>query len=237
MAFQQALYEEQQSIRLERQRISSEIHDDIGSGLFAINLFADMAVKKMPQIKEFGEISKMVDDISHRIREIIWSTNIENDNLENLIYYVQFQVTKMFEHSPIKLNSSIPADIQEATISTQIRREIYLIIKEISYNAIKHSHANVVTMAIKIEYDQLIINIEDDGIGFSPDQVKMNSMGLDNIQSRIKRLKGSFILEHKNGIAVTVKIPIKKILTKNFVNSISEWQLQLFSLFKKSHRN
>jgi ligand-binding sensor domain-containing protein/two-component sensor histidine kinase len=235
VSFQQALYEEQQSIRLERQRISSEIHDDIGSGLFAIHLFADIAGKKRPDVKEIAEISNMVEGISQKIREIIWSTNIENDNLENLIYYIQFQITKMFELSSIKFSSSIPAEIQDANISTQVRRDLYLIVKEISHNAIKHSNATNVEMTIKIDNDCLIIVIKDNGVGYSADQVKVNSMGLDNIQSRIRKLRGTVVIEHKDGVAVTAKIPIKKISTTDFVNTIKAWQLKLFSIFKKSH--
>jgi signal transduction histidine kinase/ligand-binding sensor domain-containing protein len=237
IAFQQALYEEQQSIRLERQRISSEIHDDIGSGLFAIQLFAEITSKKRPDIMELAEISSMVEGISQKIREIIWSTNIENDNLENLIYYIQFQITKMFEHTPIKFQSSIPNEILDADINTQIRRDIYLIIKEISYNSVKHSQALNASLIIKIVNNLLIITIKDDGIGFSPDQVKIDSMGMDNIQSRIKRLKGILAIDHENGTTITVMLPIKKILTKSFINTLKEWQIQLFTLFRKSHMN
>lgn len=237
ISFQQALYNEQQSIRLERQRISSEIHDDIGSGLFAIHLFADMASKKRTDVKEIKEISTMVSDIAEKIKEIIWSTNMENDNLENMLYYIQFQVTKLFEHSAVNFQSSIPANIIEANVNTHVRRDIYLIVKEISHNAIKHSHALNIDMKITFEDAFLIFCIQDNGTGFNPDTIKINSTGLENIQSRIKKLNGIFMLEHNNGITVTVKIPINKILTKNFTNNIKGWQLQLFTLFKRSHIN
>ncbi|RZK65527.1 MAG: hypothetical protein EOO85_28185, partial [Pedobacter sp.] len=88
IAYQRAFHEEQESIRFERQRISSEIHDDIGAGLFAIHLYANRAKQRLPHIPEIGELNNMVNDIADKIRDIIWSTNTENDNLENLIYYI-----------------------------------------------------------------------------------------------------------------------------------------------------
>jgi two-component sensor histidine kinase len=235
ISFQRAFYAEQDSVRLERQRISSEIHDDIGSGLFAIHLYADLASKKRQDVKEIGEINTMVSEIADKIREIIWSTNIENDNLENLLYYIQFQITKLFEHSGIKLRTSIPDIIVDAAISSQVRRDIYLVIKELAHNSIKHSEAQNVEVAITIDKHFLTMCIQDDGIGFDQEKVQIDSMGLENIQLRIKRLKGSLIWSIENGTKVLLKIPMQEILTRKFNESIKKWQLMIFDLFKRSH--
>jgi signal transduction histidine kinase len=234
ISFQRAFLAEQESVKAERQRISSEIHDDIGSGLFAINLYADLAIKKRKEDEDIQKISTMVGEISDKIREIIWSTNVENDDLENLLYYTQFQITKLFEHSPIKFRSSIPDDIPDAKISSQARRDIYLIIKEMTHNAIKHSKATNAELDILIDKKFLNLIFKDDGIGIDSDKIKIDSMGLENIKLRIKRLHGVLTIQSQFGTTITVKIPLVDIKIKEFNKKLKKWQLVIFEFFKRS---
>lgn len=236
ISFQRAFLAEQESVKTERQRISSEIHDDIGSGLFAINLYASLAIEKRKEDEDIQKISTMVGEISDKIREIIWSTNIENDDLENLIYYTQFQITKLFEHSSIKFRSSIPDDIPNIKISSQARRDIFLIIKEMTHNAIKHSKAKNAELDILIDTKFLNLIFKDDGIGIDSDKVKIDSMGLENIRLRIKRLHGVLTIQSQLGTAIIVKIPMVDIKIKEFNRNLKKWQLLIFDFFKRSQR-
>ncbi|MGZ3872499.1 MAG: ATP-binding protein [Mucilaginibacter sp.] len=235
ISFQQAFYAEQESVRTERQRISGEIHDDIGAGLFAIHLYADLASKKRKDVKEILEISTMVSDIADKIREIIWSTNIENDNLENLLYYIQFQVSKLFEHSSIQFQVSIPDDILDTRISSQVRRDLYLMTKELAHNAIKHSQAKNAELLIAIDTKFLTITFKDDGIGFDSEKGQIDSMGLENIRLRLKRLNGNLIVENKEFTNVIIKIPMLAIQTRKFNDTLKKWQILIFDIFKRSH--
>lgn len=234
ISFQRAFLAEQESVKAERQRISSEIHDDIGSGLFAINLYADLAIKKRKEDEDIQKISIMVGEISDKIREIIWSTNIENDDLENLLYYTQYQITELFEHSPIKFHSNIPDDIPDAKISSQARRDIYLIIKEMTHNAIKHSKATNAELDVLIDKKFLNLVFKDDGVGIDSDKVKIDSMGLENIRSRIKRLNGIITIESQHGTIITAKIPMVNIKIKEFNKNLKKWQLVIFDFFRRS---
>lgn len=220
-----AFVAQQESIKLERQRISSEIHDDIGSGLFAIQLFADLATKKRNDVAEIGQINEMVIGMADKIREIIWSTNAENDNLENLLYYIQFQVTRLFEYSGINFTSTIPDDIVTLTVSSQSRKNIFLIVKELAHNAIKHSKATDVDLTITIDDALLVFMLKDNGIGFNPAVKKMQAMGLENIKQRLAQLNGSLLVKNENGTLVIVKIPMRQISTApvNFKRNI--WRM------------
>ncbi len=202
--FNKVLYQQQQSIKAERQRISSEIHDDIGAGLFALQLFADLLSKRRED-QEISQICDMVNEISDKIKEIIWSTNLENNNLENLLYYIQAQTTKLFLHSEIIFKANIPTDIPDINISDEFRRNTYLIVKEVVHNAIKHSEASDVALTISISKTFINIIIIDNGIGFDPNIVKKNAMGLINIKLRIEKLLG--VLEIKNKTEFLIKIP------------------------------
>ncbi|RYF25298.1 MAG: hypothetical protein EOO42_04080 [Flavobacteriales bacterium] len=205
------LLQQQQFIRAERQRISGEIHDDIGSGLFAIQLFADTASKSRADVPEIKQISEMVDEMSEKIHEIIWSTNSESDNLENLLYYTEHQTIKLFENTAIKYLPNFPIEVPEIIINSQGRRNTYLLVKEIVHNAIKHAQATEVATTATVTDDTLLFIIKDNGVGFDPKDARQNAMGIKNIRKRIEKLNGSLILENYNGTIVKVKIPLKEL--------------------------
>lgn len=213
---QEIFLEQQQFIRQERQRISGEIHDDIGSGLFAIQLFADLASKKRADVEEIKQISEMVNEMSEKINEIIWSTNTESDHLENLLYYIEHQTIKLFEYTEINFAPNFPLDAPDLVINSQSRRNIYLLVKEIVYNAIKHAKATHVSLNVTISNGLLIFEIKDNGIGFNPSEVRQNARGLKNIKARIEKLEGNLIVENYKGTIVMVKIPLNKSLISAF---------------------
>ena len=197
-------------IKLERQRISGEIHDEVGSGLSAIKLYAELSARNKPNIEEVRQLSDMINDISEKINEVIWSTNSDNDSLINIIYYIEEQIRKLFEHSGIKFEGNLPNDIPEITIKSQSRRDFYLLAKEIAHNAIKHSQATEVKLNIDISNGIILLNIKDNGLGFDPNSKKVKGMGLSNIKLRTQKLKGTLKIENYKGTAILVKIPIDK---------------------------
>jgi len=213
-------------IRAERQRISGEIHDNIGSRIFAIHLFAEMASKRLEGVVEIKQLSSMIYDMSIKIKEIIWSTNIDNDNLENLIYFIQFQSTKIFENSDIVFHSVIPDDIIDLNI--YYRKDIYLIVNELLLNAIKHSKATTITLKVVLIENSLVFYVKDNGIGFNPNKIKSTSMGLENIKLRVEKIKGDLTIENNHGTLTTVKIPLTHIsleyLTPKKKNKLLFWK-------------
>lgn len=196
-------------ISQERTRISSEIHDEIGSGLTAIKLYTEHASKIRPDVKEIQHIKVMIDEISQKINEIIWTTNTENDELENLVYFIENQTRQLFKHTDIDFHSEIDQNIPDLHISNQSKRECYLLIKEIAHNALKHARATSVKLIFNFDSEHIIISFRDDGTGFDIENTKGKGMGLENIRLRAERLKGTMVMEQYKGTMISVKIPFK----------------------------
>ena len=209
--FKKTLYYQQESIRQERQRISSEIHDDIGAGIFAVKLFADVASKKSRSDSEdLPMIAAMVSDLAVKIREIIWSTNTENDNLADLIFYLKFQSIKLFEHSPISFLVEIPETIPGLPVSGHYRKNVYMLVQEFIHNAIRHANATQIRLQIAISTEHLIIDIVDNGTGFNQTQTPKNSMGLKNADARVKNLQGTVRIYSDDGTIIRLALPLHK---------------------------
>jgi signal transduction histidine kinase len=195
-----------------------------------------MASQKM-KTEELSHLSRMILDISDKIREVIWTTNVENDNLENLLYYIQFNMERLFEHSIIAFRSEIPDDVVEMNVESQCRRNIYLIVKELGHNAIKHSKASQLTLTISVEDDMLVIVVKDNGIGFNSQNPEKAGMGLENIRLRIINLKGSFAIENYKGTVAIIRIPLSELSNNALKYRPNLWRSFTFDLYKYSLRS
>jgi len=234
LSLKKAFDTQQQLILAERQRISAEMHDDIGSGVFAIQSLADAASKNENAGPEIGEIKNMVSDLSVKIREVIWSTTVGNDNLENLLFYTYYQINKLFEHSDIEFVSELPDDIIDLKITVLSRRNIYLLVKELVHNAIKHSTATTIELKMFTDEQTLYISVNDNGIGINPNNARPNGMGLGNIRSRVEKLNGNLSIENNKGAHINITIPLSELQVIEFDKKLNKWQLLITRLLKIS---
>lgn len=210
---QKIAYEKELAIQDERHRISSEMHDDIGAGLSAIKLFAGAAKSKSDKsnVLEVDKIYNMLSDLSDKIREVIWSLNVDNDSLENLLYYIQFQATKIFQYSDIDFDTHVPNVLPAVVINGVMRRNVYLIIKELLHNALKHSQASTVTLNFEVKDDDLLILIKDNGIGIKNNKANPDSMGLKSMAQRIQTLKGKMVVTGDNGTHIHLTMSLANL--------------------------
>jgi signal transduction histidine kinase len=105
----------------------------------------------------------------------------------------------------------VPASIPSIDISGEARRNIYLTVKEVLHNIIKHSGADKIQVTVTCN-DKLSIRISDNGKGFSAGAVGKMGNGLKNMQQRMEKLNGRFIVQNNLGTTITLEIPLKKNL-------------------------
>ncbi|HEX6846835.1 MAG TPA: ATP-binding protein [Chitinophagaceae bacterium] len=211
---QRAQLEKQLAVQLERQRISSEMHDDIGAGLSGIKLLAEMTRGKVKDTAASGEVEKIyesVGDISAKMKEVIWSLNAENDRLSSLISYIQRQARQWLENYPCQLTVNVPEKIPDMEIDGESRRNIFLTVKEAVHNIIKHSGADRVTINITSD-DQLMISVSDNGKGMHMNENINMGNGLKNMKHRIHQLNGKIFMQNNEGFTLTFEIPYKSVL-------------------------
>ena len=208
---QRSILEKQLAVQLERQRISSEMHDDIGAGLSGIKLLTEMTKGKVKDTAASSAVEKIyesVGDISAKMKEVIWSLNTENDQLSSLISYIQRQARQWLENYPCELNIIIPEKIPAVEIDGESRRNIFLTVKEAVHNIIKHSGANKININITCD-EQLIISISDNGRGMDVGENINTGNGLKNMKRRIHQLNGKFFIQNSEGVKLIFAIPYK----------------------------
>lgn len=202
--------EKEQAVDQERARISSDMHDDLGSGLSTIRLLSEIAKRKIQdssQTKEIERISEAAGELVDKMSEIIWAMNSSNDSLANLLAYMRSFAADFLEHAHIEHHFNMPETIPNIKLSGGTRRNIYLAVKETLHNVVKHAQASEVTIEV-IVAKKLHISIRDNGKGFDPEKVRLFGNGLKNIQKRMQIVGGQAEITSQNGTMVNLEIPL-----------------------------
>lgn len=196
----------------ERDRISQELHDDLGARFTSIKLASELLTLKSPDKKsrELDIILTNNENIFIKIKEIIWSLNSQNDTLGNLILYIRRFAEEFLAIADVNLAfSDHTEDIHSTFLEAYARRRIYLAIKEILNNAVKHAQATEISLSFSIrDSHTLHVSIADNGKGFEVGQ-QHNDNGLQNVKNSVNNLAGSNVVLYSDKNGTTYDLTIK----------------------------
>lgn len=190
----------------ERNRISADMHDDLGAGMTSIRLYSELAKGKLVNnpIPEIEKISSSANELLGKMNAIIWSMSSSNDTLGNMIAYIRSYALEYFEETGIKCTIDIPANLPNIQVVGEIRRNVFLVVKEALNNILKHSKATEVNLKLVRVEDSLILYIQDNGRGIDMDKLRQFGNGLKNMRKRMADIDIDFTIENKNGTLITL---------------------------------
>jgi signal transduction histidine kinase len=193
----------------ERDRISTDMHDELGSGMTAIRLMSEIAKNKMKENtpKEIEKISQSANDVLNKMNAIIWSMNSGNDSVDNLISYIREYALEYLEGTNIRCHIRTPKHIEPRELTGEKRRNIFLCIKEILNNALKHSKASELSIDIETG-ETLVVRLADNGIGIDLQNLRLFGNGIQNIQRRMQSIGGKATIKNENGTVIVLELPL-----------------------------
>lgn len=190
----------------ERNRISADMHDDLGAGMTTIRLYSELAKSKMADnpMPEINKISHSANELLNKMNAIIWSMSSSNDSLGNTIAYIRSYAIEYFEDSGINCKTNLPENLPNIQVSGEIRRNVFLVVKEALHNVLKHSGALEVSLTLERVEDGLTLYIQDNGSGIHLDKIRQFGNGLKNMKKRMQDVDIDFSIENKNGTRITL---------------------------------
>ncbi|MFY1048484.1 sensor histidine kinase [Chryseobacterium sp. GP-SGM7] len=201
--------EKQKLIELERERISHDMHDDLGAGISALKLQAEFLKQKAEDedLKtDINELLKTSEEMNISMREMLWSLNSGNDTLGGFIDYSIIYAENFLKKTKIKLFTEIDNVNSETIISTEQRRNLFLCLKEALNNAYKHSQSDQLKLSFIQKNKEFLMKISDNGIGINQDKTEGN--GLRNMKRRMQEQKGHCEVTIENGTHLFFKIEL-----------------------------
>jgi ligand-binding sensor domain-containing protein/signal transduction histidine kinase len=216
--------QQQHAIEKERSRIARDMHDELGAKLTRISFQGATAQRRLNHPLEVREqiekMSQTARDLASSLDEIVWAVDPENDSLDNLANYICRYASDFFESSPVNCEFVIPAKLPHHRLATDIRHNIFLAVKESLNNALKHSGAANVRIAISAAAEQFEIVIADDGCGMDRaavgeplDRRQRSGRGLVNLRERLRAINGrcELISEIGRGTRVRFIVPMREV--------------------------
>ena len=209
---QRIALEKKQAIEKERTRIATDMHDDLGAGLSRIKFLSEtIGIKKQQQLPIEDEITG-IQAYSHemidKMGEIVWALNEKNDSLSDLLVYTRSYAAEYLMQAGIRCTVEVPREFPSRFVSGELRRNVYLVVKEALHNIVKHAAAAKVHIRMEAG-GELAITIKDDGVGFDSDEVRPFSNGLYNMRKRMADIGGTLsIFSGSSGTTIRLSVPL-----------------------------
>jgi two-component system, NarL family, sensor histidine kinase UhpB len=197
----------------ERRRIALELHDHINQNL------AYCRIKLSELIKENKSslLAQSINEVLSIVTETIADTRSLTFELSPPVLYDQLDLEQAIEWLGQKIiaargiNVRLDIDDQLAQIGQELKILLFQIVRELLNNVAKHAQAKEALVFIRKTGDNILIDVQDDGIGFDVSMIADYrkfpiGYGLFSIRERLNHLGGYFDIKSNPGKGTTVSI-------------------------------
>lgn len=180
-----------------RDKISRDLHDDVGSTLSSVSIYSYAAKDKLAKgdLEKTRElllsIEKNTLSTLNSMGDLVWAINPRNDSIEKLMERINTFGYNILAVKDCKFEMEIDPEFFNHTLNLEQRRSILLICKEALNNAAKYAHADDICLKIYKTGTKFRAELSDNGVGFNPDEIARGT-GLESMQTRAKILSGYF---------------------------------------------
>lgn len=197
--------EREQALLLERQRLMRDMHDGLGSTLMSTLVLVEQG--RLGSEAVAGLLRECVDDL----RLVIDSLEPIDHDLVTLLAALRHRLGRRLEAAGLSLVWDVedvpPLEWLHPPDALQILR----VVQEALTNTLKHARASQVRIRVFLEGERVKVMIEDNGVGFEPDQVTWGR-GLRHLAQRAARLGGEVVVRSHagQGTQVCLKLPLQR---------------------------
>jgi signal transduction histidine kinase len=205
---------EELAVLEERQRLARELHDSVTQALYSVNLHADAArlalENKQPDAatENLANLRGVIREAMFDMRLLIYELHPLALEKEGLVAALRARVSAVEERAGLPAQISVEG---ERRLPLAIEEEIYRIAQEGLNNVVKHAQSNQVRINLRYDEKTVMLELEDDGVGFDPEAAKRNGgIGLRGMEERVRQMGGELQIESApgKGTRLQVMIPV-----------------------------
>ena len=208
----------QKAERLQRVRISHDLHDHVGAQLSYVVSNLDIANQEIKgrhlEPKRLEAITEMSKQAISTLRETVWALNNESISVESFADKFKVYARKMTDLSTVKLE--FHEDIQRnALLSPNAALHLFRICQEAFTNALKHSECTLICISVRSGADiPFEFELSDNGKGFDPEEAgSKGHYGLKNMKHRAEEVGAVYTLSTHLGKGTVISLRLKENTT------------------------
>ena len=199
----------------ERTHIAREIHDELGQQLTVMMMDLSWLGRKIEPgnklaMNKIKELMGLMGNMVKTVRRI--STELRPSVLDDLglVSAIELHLREFGKRTGIHTRLIVPET--EPLLDKPVREGLYRIFQESLTNVARHSQAKVAVVKLERKNANIILTINDNGVGFDEKKAKeKRTLGLLGMKERATGIGGSYQISGKPGkgttIIVTVPIP------------------------------
>ena len=198
----------------ERKALSRELHDEVGQTMTALGIeIANLEKLRNAASPEafrvrIEEAKKLNTDAMRAIRDLAMGLRPSMLDDLGLEPALQWQGREFSRHTGVPANVQVSGVLDD--LSDAQRTSIYRLVQEALTNCARHAKAKNVLVSVQAKGNQVVVVVQDDGIGFEPSVRSRSGLGLLGIQERVQALDGSLKIasEQNKGTVLRAEIPL-----------------------------
>lgn len=193
-----------------RSKLSSDLHDDVGSILTGLAMQSELLSNFVDgNVKDsMDKLAHMSRDAMTRMRDTVWAIDSRKDSFPDLIDRMLDFGKDLLQPRDIQLIMNSNLGNNNKLIEPILRQNLYLIYKEAITNVSKYSSGNKVEVDLSIDRNRVNMVIQDNG-NVDATAVKTSGTGTSNIIQRAEDLSGKANISYDhNGYRVELVIPL-----------------------------
>ncbi len=173
----------------EQQRLGHDLHDGVCQQLAAIAyrthiLARQLKEKNAAESSEANDISRLINESLVQTRTVargLFPVRLEEEGLTDAVEELTFSIGKLY-----KIKCDFSAAGAWPTLHNSVAMHLHFIAQEAIMNAAKHSHATAITVRLRKENDDLVLSVQDNGVGFRAADQDRDGMGIGIMRYRAK---------------------------------------------------
>ena len=202
----------------ERSRIARDLHDHVAQNLGALKITCNSILfnelENPDELKDqLTYFSDVLSDSIESVRDIAYNLRPPNLDQLGLIVTIAQYCDDFMDKSDIAVDF-FSAGLEKMKIDFDTEINLYRLVQEALSNIKKHSKARSVTVRMVASSPDIIVRIEDDGVGFNVDERMIEAsnekrMGLKSMEERVSLLNGNMTIKSRVGAGTQVVIKVR----------------------------
>lgn len=183
----------------ERDRIASDLHDELISKLTVLTYALQTSNEKVKPVELLGDSIAIARRITHDLRPPL----LDQTSLEELVDDFVLPLTNAY-----KVDCVFSPLHQQQEMKPEIKLQLFRIVQEVVNNVLKHACATEISIGLRVSESVVALVIRDNGIGFDVAE-NAKGLGLKNIELRSQLLNAKWRFKSKPSIGTTFQFLLK----------------------------
>jgi signal transduction histidine kinase len=210
------LYEQAQQLAViqERNRLARDLHDSVMQALYGVTLYAEAASRQLRRGEgdlardHLSEIRDTAEEALREMRVLIFELRPPILKREGLAAALQARLDSV--EARVGLVTSLEVECH-GRLSVEVEEVLYRVALEALNNALKHAHADQVSVRLLQHNGTVVLEIQDDGMGFEPTTAReCGGFGLRGMEERVADLGGNMQVHSHRGEGTRIVVEVQQ---------------------------